>query len=429
MSENERGPGGIKSPGTSHGSRDTGHGPLPARVTSDEIRATAPCGRCCANCRYALPVEHEDETLLLCPCQGNRCGRFSAVEPGNGCREFQAKVLAEQKEDETTRLIPLVNVDGWYAMVDPPDYEWLRQYTWRATCSGGGTFYACTYCKGKLCYMHRMIVNPPEGMVVDHKNRCGLDNHRINLRSATHRQNCANHRPAPGASGFIGVVPIGDKWGAQIPDCGKTLYLGLYDDPVEAARVRDRKAIELHGEFACLNFPQEAQDRIVSMGGTIRARSGARARLQCVTCNCLQAGRTPARPVPFPGRIARPRAGSAWSHWYRLSPIRTFAPDGQNRRLHRISLGALKSLSAVSWRTAVAEVRPSTICSRSPAFHGVRPLPLCGSGQLQPSGCIPPARPPPGRVCEVILSVAWASCPSAAQSAPTQAGIAVRPCL
>jgi len=35
--------------------------------------------------------------------------------------------------------------------------------------------------------------------------------------------------------------------------------LGLYDDEDEAARARDRKAYELHGEYAYLNFPEDVE--------------------------------------------------------------------------------------------------------------------------------------------------------------------------
>ena len=38
---------------------------------------------------------------------------------------------------------------------------------------------------------------------------------------------------------------------------GKTYYLGTFADEVEAAKARDRKAYELEGEFAYLNFPEE----------------------------------------------------------------------------------------------------------------------------------------------------------------------------
>ena len=43
---------------------------------------------------------------------------------------------------------------------------------------------------------------------------------------------------------------VGDGKGGQIT-------LGRYATAEEAARVRDRKALELHGEYACLNFPDE----------------------------------------------------------------------------------------------------------------------------------------------------------------------------
>ena len=33
--------------------------------------------------------------------------------------------------------------------------------------------------------------------------------------------------------------------------------MGPIDDEVEAAKARDRKAWELHGEFAYLNFPED----------------------------------------------------------------------------------------------------------------------------------------------------------------------------
>jgi len=34
-------------------------------------------------------------------------------------------------------------------------------------------------------------------------------------------------------------------------------YLGPFDSPIEAAHARDQKTIELHAEFARLNFPEE----------------------------------------------------------------------------------------------------------------------------------------------------------------------------
>lgn len=46
-----------------------------------------------------------------------------------------------------------------------------------------------------------------------------------------------------------------DKWVAQIVVLGRHIYLGLFDDEVEAAETYDRAARHHFGEFACLNFP------------------------------------------------------------------------------------------------------------------------------------------------------------------------------
>jgi hypothetical protein len=227
-----------------------------------------------------MPVEHKGEPLLICPYRQERRGRLAVVEPQEGCPAFRERVRPKEESGEGTCVIPLVNMDGLCALVDAADYEWLSRHTWRAVCTTGGTFYACTYCEGKLCFMHRMIANPPAGMVVDHKNRSGLDNHRINLRHATRGQNNINRVCDAGVSGFRGVYPCGDKWGAKIGHQRRTLHIGVFDDPAEAARAYDRKAIELHGEFACLNFPEEAGRRIVCLSGMARVCPAAVARVR-----------------------------------------------------------------------------------------------------------------------------------------------------
>lgn len=231
-----------------------------------------------------MPVEHKGEPLLVCPYRHERRGRLAVVEPQEGCRKFRERVRPKERSGQESCAIPLVNMDGLCTLVDAADYEWLSQHTWRATSGGGETFYAYTRCHGKLCYMHRMIMNPPAGMVVDHKNRDGLDNHRVNLRNATPGQNNANREFRTGVSGFRGVYPCRDRWGARIRHQRRLLCLGVFDDPAEAARAYDHKAIELHGEFACLNFPEEAAGRIVYLGGTARVCRAVAARIRRILC-------------------------------------------------------------------------------------------------------------------------------------------------
>jgi hypothetical protein len=61
-------------------------------------------------------------------------------------------------------------------------------------------------------------------------------------------------------AGFKGVDRSvgGTKWRARIMREGKRLFLGNHDTPEEAARAYDAAARELFGEFARLNFPEEA---------------------------------------------------------------------------------------------------------------------------------------------------------------------------
>jgi len=156
--------------------------------------------------------------------------------------------------------IPLTQ--GKIAIVDDADYEWLIQYSWHVA-SNHNTWYAR---RGigrpnkhtQIIRMHREIMNPPPGMMVDHVNHDGLDNRRSNLRNVTTTQNRHNGRKqSRNTSGYKGVCwdKYNSKWHVRIGHNGKTTFLGLFDCKVEAAYAYDEAAKILHGEFAFLNFP------------------------------------------------------------------------------------------------------------------------------------------------------------------------------
>jgi hypothetical protein len=186
-------------------------------------------------------------------------GQMREVLPNGTCPNFRPKpqpplrVEPPEPPFPGTALIPLTK--GLHALVDAADAEWLSKYKWHALVTENGV-YAARSAGPKTILMHREIMQPPPGMQVDHKELDSLDNRRENLRVCTPEQNCYNTRSHGGVSGFKGVTPHRDKWEAKISIRGETLHLGLYDDPVEAAKVRDRKALELQGPFAYLNFPE-----------------------------------------------------------------------------------------------------------------------------------------------------------------------------
>lgn len=88
---------------------------------------------------------------------------------------------------------------------------------------------------------------------VDHRDGNGFNNQIGNLREATHGQNIANSKlRSDSTSGVKGVHFQKDmqKWIAYVSHNGVRHHIGTFDCPNEAKRARDRKARELHGEFA-----------------------------------------------------------------------------------------------------------------------------------------------------------------------------------
>ena len=231
----------------------------------------------CQLCAYSCPLSkwrqlldkyHGQSRLLLCTNHPDSPGELREVLPIDTCRNFKPKrwrrpslhppkrraAATTDEHDPEVRHIPLGN--GLFAIVDAADYDRLRKYRWCAT-RRGRNVYAVSSENGRTVSMHRMLMKPRRGYVVDHIDGNGLNNRRCNLRVCTPAQNLANKAPRGGSSQFVGVYRYRDKWGANVTRRGKCYYVGTFDDEVEAAKARDRKAYELHGEYAYLNFPED----------------------------------------------------------------------------------------------------------------------------------------------------------------------------
>lgn len=173
------------------------------------------------------------------------------------------------------KQIPLSGRPDLFATVDEEDYERLSAYKWHLH-SGGYAFRNLPKCERGIVLMHREVVGAGKGQKVDHRNRNKLDNQKANLRISTTSQNGGNMiKHADNENQFKGVSRgKEDKWRARIGFNNEELALGEFTTQEEAARVYDRAARRLFGEFARTNFPDETPEPVRAVRGVRRKANG-----------------------------------------------------------------------------------------------------------------------------------------------------------
>ena len=177
--------------------------------------------------------------------------------------------------------VSLIALGHWrYAIVDTEDLRRLSRFRWctskKSKKSSKPLIYAHRNDGDKAVYMHREVLSVDGSQEIDHINGNTLDNRKANLRVCTRRQNAQNLRKRKGyRSRFKGVCWSKNtgKWRARIDHSVKQIHLGYFESESEAAKAYDKKAKELFGEFAHLNFPDAAEkqakdEKVLCLQGT-----------------------------------------------------------------------------------------------------------------------------------------------------------------
>jgi hypothetical protein len=202
-----------------------------------------------------------------------RCGepKWRSASLCTKCRVKQRRFPEDKNiyivDQKPCRLIPLTK--GQWTLVDSEDYDYLTQWSYVAEYKPKtNTYYATSYGAGcalarraQTMAMTAVVLRLPLGTLIDHINGNSLDNRKSNLRVATHTQNMANRkRGSNNTSGYIGVSKVNKTkkqgWLAQVNKDRRCYTLGTFGNPIMAAKVRDKFALMLFGEFAKLNFPE-----------------------------------------------------------------------------------------------------------------------------------------------------------------------------
>ncbi len=146
----------------------------------------------------------------------------------------------------------IISVGGKEVLIDEEDSHYLK-YTSSISTHG----YVRCKVEGKTISLAKLIMNPPDGRVVDHISGNPLDNRRENLRVCTSQQNSWNRKLSKNSiSGYKGVRVTKCKknpYRVMIGVNGKTINLGSYCMLEQAAMVYNEAAKKYFGEFAKYN--------------------------------------------------------------------------------------------------------------------------------------------------------------------------------
>src|SRR3990167_494427 len=136
--------------------------------------------------------------------------------------------------------------NGKVTLVDDADFVrfgsfkwWFNRYVFRSIKIDG---------RFKTVYLHRLILDAPNGSEVDHKNMNPLDNRRKNLRYVTHSQNMQNFRRprSDSTTGFRNVYREKQtgRYTVKIKLNGHSHHYGSFvfkNEAVEKSKIARRK--------------------------------------------------------------------------------------------------------------------------------------------------------------------------------------------
>ena len=182
-----------------------------------ERRTNCKCLCDCGTVTYVAFRDLKSGSIKSCGCSRNKSTRYEIC--GN--------------------ITKIYSSNGYEAIIDTEDLDKVKNF--RFYCNTQG-YFRCIR-KRKQYILHRIIMDCPDDMVVDHINHNVFDNRKCNLRICTLAQNAYNKRTAIGVNFRNGV------WIAEIGYQGKSIYLGSFKTKDEAMKARLAAEEKYFGEF------------------------------------------------------------------------------------------------------------------------------------------------------------------------------------
>lgn len=203
--------------------------------------------------KFTVVVWYENKT--------KNCGTYETKEEAIVAHNKKKKEIEESKKEdplpeikrnkEGQAIIETFNKNKEKVaecIVDDDKYYELIKYKWHESIG-----YIKTHMNNTTMLIHRYLMKPEQGDLVDHINNNPLDNRVLNLRICDDSLNSHNRTIKEGK--YRGVSKNGKNYAAKITKDKKQYNIGTYKTQENAARAYDEKAKELYGQKAKLNFP------------------------------------------------------------------------------------------------------------------------------------------------------------------------------
>lgn len=133
---------------------------------------------------------------------------------------------------------------------DLEDYDKIKDYCWNMDDKG---YIMHIVTSGGCIRIHRLIMNCPSNMIIDHMNHNKADNRKVNLRICTYNENTKNNAlRKDNISGVTGVsfCKRNGKWVANICVNRKIKFLGYFSNFDDAVKARKNAEEIYYGEFS-----------------------------------------------------------------------------------------------------------------------------------------------------------------------------------
>ena len=198
--------------------------------------------------------------MCLCECGNKKIVSGNALRNGHtkscGCLHKEKAPLnnKNKKKYNTYNFTKGYGVGytskGEEFLFDVEDYDKIKNYYW---ISHTGYIETQISKSRKHLFLHTLVMNPPNGMIIDHINHNTYDNRKKNLRIVTFSQNSFNRKiQENNTSGVTGISykKNCNKWVSYIKVNKKLIHLGYFKDINDAIKARKEAEEKYFGEYS-----------------------------------------------------------------------------------------------------------------------------------------------------------------------------------